>query len=94
MNRRKFLKRIAAVAVSSVAVPTVLANKNTEDSMLLALRRARDNTRYANGRKVFTRHKMLDGRVYYTYMQNARLDQIKRLSGEYYANSSKNYLHN
>ena len=46
MNRRKFLKRIAAVAVGSVVVPTALANKNTEDPLLLAFRRARKNTKF------------------------------------------------
>ena len=47
MNRRNFLKSLAVVTAGAVVVPTVLADKNAEDPMLLALRRARDNTKYS-----------------------------------------------
>ena len=48
MNRRIFLKRVAAVAVGSVVVPIVVK---------------------ASPCRIFTKHKMLDGRVFYTWAQ-------------------------
>lgn len=58
MNRRNFLKSIAAVAAGAVAIPTAAKKLPwTSYSMTYKFKQARDNTRYtSSNRRVFTEH--------------------------------------
>ena len=92
MNRRKFLKRIAAVAAGAVAVPTVMKQLPCRPGLQkykLIAGRWDEYLKYYPG--CINRH-VMSWNEFALESEQYRYRHYKILEGEYYANNSKNNL--